>query len=218
MLVCFTNLALYSITDAFFIECGALDGELFSNTLFFERERNWTGLLIEANEENHKALSGKNRNVAICKCCLSPVNEMREMTFFYNMGGSSGLSQTMHPSHLNKTRPKTGAKTRIVQCFPFEYLMEALGRKHVHFFSLDIEGGEIGVLKTIPFSEITIDILMIEFKVWGNRKATKEKEKQIRSFFRQTGLYHKGMHFKNLDLVFVRRGIEMKLDLSYLPH
>jgi len=31
----------------FFVECGAHDGEYLSNTLFFELERNWTGLLIE---------------------------------------------------------------------------------------------------------------------------------------------------------------------------
>lgn len=29
--------------NGFFIECGAFDGELFSNSLFFELERNWSG-------------------------------------------------------------------------------------------------------------------------------------------------------------------------------
>ncbi len=29
--------------NGFYVECGAGDGEGLSNTLFFERERNWTG-------------------------------------------------------------------------------------------------------------------------------------------------------------------------------
>jgi len=33
--------------NGFFVECGAHDGEHLSNTLFFELERDWTGLLIE---------------------------------------------------------------------------------------------------------------------------------------------------------------------------
>ena len=33
--------------DGFFIEAGANNGVKFSNTLFFERYRNWRGLLIE---------------------------------------------------------------------------------------------------------------------------------------------------------------------------
>jgi len=41
----------------FFVECGAADGEVFSNSLFFELERNWTGLLIEANPSRKTSLS-----------------------------------------------------------------------------------------------------------------------------------------------------------------
>ena len=40
--------------NGFFIECGAQNGELISNSLFFELRRNWTGLLIEPEEEGFK--------------------------------------------------------------------------------------------------------------------------------------------------------------------
>ena len=36
-------------TNGFYIEAGAWDGVHLSNSLFFERERNWTGILIEPN-------------------------------------------------------------------------------------------------------------------------------------------------------------------------
>jgi hypothetical protein len=38
--------------QGFFVECGALDGELRSNTLTLERKHGWRGVLIEADPEN----------------------------------------------------------------------------------------------------------------------------------------------------------------------
>jgi hypothetical protein len=38
----------------FFLEIGGYDGELHDNTLFFEKERGWDGLLIEANPYTFK--------------------------------------------------------------------------------------------------------------------------------------------------------------------
>lgn len=35
--------------DGYFIECGGYDGEVFSNSLFFELERNWTGEILFMN-------------------------------------------------------------------------------------------------------------------------------------------------------------------------
>ncbi len=51
--------------DGFFIECGAYDGEVYSNTLFFELQRNWTGLLVEANKNAFQNMKGKNRKVML---------------------------------------------------------------------------------------------------------------------------------------------------------
>ena len=55
----------------FFVEAGALDGEVLSNTLWLERKRNWTGLLIEPNEFSFQALKKRNRKSWIANSCLS---------------------------------------------------------------------------------------------------------------------------------------------------
>jgi hypothetical protein len=36
--------------NGYFIELGACDGLLYSNTLYFERENNWNGICIEPND------------------------------------------------------------------------------------------------------------------------------------------------------------------------
>jgi len=56
----------------FFVECGALDGERSSNTLYLERDLGWTGLLIEADPYFYTQLLGHNRNVWSINACLSP--------------------------------------------------------------------------------------------------------------------------------------------------
>ena len=47
------------IRNGFFIEAGAYDGEVISNTLFFELKQSWTGLLIEPNPDAFEELNKK---------------------------------------------------------------------------------------------------------------------------------------------------------------
>jgi len=46
-------------TRGFFLEVGAYDGEINSNTLFFEKSLNWTGILIESNPKKYGNLLKK---------------------------------------------------------------------------------------------------------------------------------------------------------------
>ena len=57
--------------EGFFIECGALDGENLSNTLYLERSLNWTGILIEADQDSFSNLMTKNRKAWAAPICLS---------------------------------------------------------------------------------------------------------------------------------------------------
>ena len=56
----------------FYVECGALDGERSSNTLYLERERGWTGLLVEMDPYFYTQLIGKSRRSWSINACLSP--------------------------------------------------------------------------------------------------------------------------------------------------
>ena len=56
----------------FFIEAGAMDGELISNTLYLELKYNWTGLLVEPNPSLADKLIKKGRNAWIFPHCFSP--------------------------------------------------------------------------------------------------------------------------------------------------
>ena len=56
----------------FFVECGAFDGELSSNTIYLEQKLKWSGLLIEMDPSWYLQLRGKNRKSFTINACVSP--------------------------------------------------------------------------------------------------------------------------------------------------
>ncbi|XP_075229836.1 EGF receptor activation regulator Star isoform X2 [Lycorma delicatula] len=140
--------------NGFFVECGALDGEIRSNTLYFERYNNWTGLLIEADPLNYNDMIKKNRRAWLSPTCLS-VHSYPEIVSFEqhsNMGKISEFKAgERRAGHVD------------VQCFPFYTYMIALNVTYVDYFSLDVEGVELDVLETIPFDKVHIQTLSVEF-------------------------------------------------------
>ena len=177
-----------------------------SNTLFFERYRNWTGLLIEANPKSYKQLLEKHRNAFTSNVCLSPTNKTGRLTLISN-NDLSGLTDTMQEGHRRWIEKKMGRKQvvkKVVQCFPFYSMLLAMGRTHVDYLSLDVEGAELAILRTIPFDKVTIDILTIEYLVHGDTMATAKKLNETREFFRETGSYREVGTIKPLDVVFQR--------------
>ena len=78
---------------------------------------------------------------------------------------------------LNVDNRKEGPSGQMmVPCFPFETLLLALNRTTVDYFSLDVEGFELDILKTIPFDRLDITMLSVEY-VHG--RAGKEAYKQF---------------------------------------
>ena len=56
------------------------------------------------------------------------------------------------------------AKDEIkIQCFPLYSILLALNLFTVDYFSLDVEGDELNVLKTIPWDKVNIKMLTVEY-------------------------------------------------------
>lgn len=53
-----------------------------------------------------------------------------------------------------------------VQCFPLYTYLLALNVTVVDYFSLDVEGSELNVLKTIPFDKIDIKVSSVKITVY----------------------------------------------------
>ena len=68
--------------QGFFVECGALDGERSSNTIWLEQKQSWNGLLIEMDPSYYLQVRGKNRKCYSINACLSPEEYPIKVRFF----------------------------------------------------------------------------------------------------------------------------------------
>lgn len=91
-------------------------------------------------------------------------------------------------------------------CFPFLSIMRAINVTHVDYFSLDVEGLELDILRTIPFDLIDISVFTVEF-VHGP-----DKGKGYIDFMEKNGYtlhstiraFNKDIYYGANDFVFVK--------------
>ncbi|XP_037077368.1 uncharacterized protein LOC119098518 [Pollicipes pollicipes] len=147
---------LQNKTGGTFVECGALDGETRSNTLYMERWLGWRGLLVEPDPDSFRMLLQKHRRAWAIQACLSG-SKVSQVSFKqdFNMGmidDGSPARRSGKPSYAN------------VLCIPLEAMLRALEWKTVDYFSLDVEGHEYSVLSQLPFERLDIRTLSVEFR------------------------------------------------------
>ncbi|XP_023933267.1 protein Star-like [Lingula anatina] len=186
---------LHHRRNGFFVEAGAWDGEQGSNSLFFEKSRNWTGILVEPDPQNFELLVMKSRKAFVVQSCLTSKPIWLDFTL-----SSRADAGAINP--INKNRPIRG-KSRLL-CLPIQTLLSTIGRTHVDFFSLDIEGAELEVLRAFPWDKITVDMWTVE--VHQRSKNYSQALKDIRGVFTRTGMY-KEVQPIGQDLTFVRQDV-----------
>jgi hypothetical protein len=70
--------------NGFYIEIGAYDGIQESNTLFFEKYKNWRGILVEPSEQYFRLIKNRNfNNFFFHKACVSFENTIKFQKFIY---------------------------------------------------------------------------------------------------------------------------------------
>uniref|UniRef100_A0A6A7FVM6 Protein Star n=1 Tax=Hirondellea gigas TaxID=1518452 RepID=A0A6A7FVM6_9CRUS len=142
--------------DGFYLECGGLDGEVRSNTLFFERYRGWRGLVIEADPANFAIMKTKHRRAYTSPTCLATTPYPSKVVFAQNSNRGHIYNVLTYDD-----APAIGLVN--VQCFPLYSYLLALNTTTVDYFSLDVEGAEYKVLETIPWDKLDIKTLSVEY-------------------------------------------------------
>jgi FkbM family methyltransferase len=144
------------IENGFFIELGAYDGIYASNTKFFEDELGFNGILIEPIQSVYEKLV-KNR-----KNCITYNNVIttKENVIFIGNNLTAGVKETMSNSHLNNWG-LSKLKGKKIKTNRIDNILKENNVKYVDVFSIDVEGGELEVLKTINWL-VPIWIIIIE--------------------------------------------------------
>lgn len=140
------------IHKGFFVESGAFDGEMGSNTLYFERTLGWTGLLVEPNPQNFPKLMKKGRQAFIFSGCLS--DTLKQESF-----GDLDISKGEH-GHITSAQDP-GSNPVSVTCAPLPSVLNLIGRSAVDYWSLNVEGSEVRVLKGMDFDKVELGVLLV---------------------------------------------------------
>lgn len=187
----------------FYVEAGASDGEIISNSLYFEIKYKWSGLLIEPNPDFHDALVSKQRDAWILPHCLS-TNSTPIIVDFLAATMLSGIIDKDVDSNEKSTIPSSNVQTGRtirVQCFPIYSVLKAIGNPKVDYFSLDIEGAELQVLQTIPWNLVDINLFGIETE--HGSQMYNRTEKDIERHMEKVGYNRKEKI--GLDMFFIRK-------------
>ena len=201
----FVDKYFQKLKNGIFLEVGAADGVTFSNTLFLERERNWTGVLIEANRKLYNSLVILRWKAYIINVCLSLDDGINVVSFL----PAELLGRVEKPLAAEKMMDRVkhdypDMKAEEVLCIPLYSILKAISMTHINFFSLDVEGAELDILRTIPFHLVTIDLFMIEYYVPSGAAETQKRVKEFREFFNQIGIY-KEVYLGAGDVAFARQ-------------
>lgn len=153
--------------NGIFVDIGAHDGITFSNSYFFEKECNWSGICFEPRTELFKKL----KSCRNCICINACVSDQTGMVPFINIESVdemlSGMVTTYDQRQLdivmNDLKIYGGeCNTIALPCVVLQDVLDEYGIKHIDFLSVDTEGGELEIIKTIDFSRVTIDVITVE--------------------------------------------------------
>jgi FkbM family methyltransferase len=165
--------AYLDFDGGFFVELGANDGVAQSNTLYFERQRGWRGVLIEPILHNFLKCQANRAgdNAFFCAACVSESYPDPYLRLTY-----SNLMTTPHGVDSDVDDPQAHARSGSIYLpggeAPVEVMAvartldslldEAGAPGEMDLLSLDVEGGELEVLKGLSHERRRFRYMLVE--------------------------------------------------------
>jgi FkbM family methyltransferase len=156
-------LALYLFQGkrgGFFVEFGAADGKIVSNTYLLERSYGWRGILAEPARIWHDDLL-KNRRCAVDTRCV-----------WTTTGDSMSFSESRSPEYSTIATFKETDYHAHARADSTEYAVETVSLNdllahhkapaEIDYMSIDTEGSELSILSAFDFSRHTIRLITVE--------------------------------------------------------
>jgi FkbM family methyltransferase len=193
--------------NGYYVEIGANDGISQSNSLYFERKKKWSGILVEPDKHNFRLLTRnrKKRNKFFNCACVSFDFKENFIKFIYSDLMSVTINDKSEFDKVN-THALSGMqflakdeiiKTYLVPAMNLESILEkANAPSLMDFFSLDVEGHELEVLKGLNHTKFRFKYILIETSEFATISSYLDN---ARYHFIEK-LSHHDYLFKNADL------------------
>jgi FkbM family methyltransferase len=162
--------------DGFYVDIGAYDGITFSNTHRFNIFHNWSGINIEPLPAVFKKLK-QNRNSDI-NLNIAITDKKGTQNFIEsNEDMLSGLSSGMKSEHIDRiNKSEKSKKIYDVKTDLLKNILEDYNVSSINLLSIDVEGNELSVIRSIDFKKIFIDVIIFESNDYSKDNTLKIKK------------------------------------------
>lgn len=168
-------------SNGIFVDFGAYDGIESSNSYFFEKELGWDGICVEPLPQIFIKLQSNRKCLCINKCIsdnykngefLHVIPENPPGTIIGNkrvsniekMSGLVEFYNNQHKKLIDSRLNELGGRkeTFEVECIPADDVLKLLPSKKIDYLTIDTEGSELHILKSIDFNLFEIDVIVLE--------------------------------------------------------
>lgn len=150
-----------------FVEIGGNDGVTLSNTWYLEKVAGWRGILIEPLPRAYGELVKSRACIAI----NGAIAEYDGETSFLEISGGpemlSGIPDKYDARHVrrvrkNLKRQQATSREITVPCYRLDTILGQHQIDHIDYLSIDTEGGELDILRSIDLRAIPIAMISVE--------------------------------------------------------
>jgi FkbM family methyltransferase len=148
--------------SGFFVEFGATDGVLLSNSYLLEREFGWSGLCAEPNPQLFAQLQ-RNRRCVVSDACIAGISG--QQVDFVFAGAFGGMAKYCSADQHGERRAVYAAagQVGVVSTISLDDFLRKHGAPHdIDYLSIDTEGSEFEILSNFPFERWNIGLITVE--------------------------------------------------------
>lgn len=153
--------------NGFFVDVGAYDGNIVSNTAHLEDHLDWTGICIEPNPTAFEKLKETRDTI----CINVGISDIESELDFYKVNGYaemlSGFYEYLSEEHKLRiiqeiTKHNDSVELHKIKTRRLDNLLREHNITNVDYLSIDTEGNELRVIKSINFDDCHIKVISAE--------------------------------------------------------
>jgi FkbM family methyltransferase len=177
--------------EGFFVEFGATNGLVNSNTWLLEKKLQWKGILAEPNPFWHSLLRVNRNSTIDYRCVHSGSGEM--VSFLATEDSDPELSSIAafaNGDHFAEVRAR-GTSIQVKTVSLNDLLVEHNAPADIDYLSIDTEGSEYEILSHFDFARYRVNLISVE--------QNRDTEAKIESLLRRHGFRRVFKEFSQWD-------------------
>jgi FkbM family methyltransferase len=154
--------------ECFYVDVGANDGLIVSNTAYFDLDLKWKGICIEPHPRAFSELIKNRTNATNLNICISDEEDVVDFCVVSGYAEMlSGIEKFYHSEHKKRIESEIkshGGNREILKIIskPLRKVLSENKVKKVDYLSIDTEGSELQILKSIDFDAVDIRVISTE--------------------------------------------------------